>query len=360
MTDTSQRDLSLGDDGLDVQLADRWFANECSAEERHAILRWLEADPRRREALEQLRRQVTRPFQYPSSMSPEAAWERLRPSVHGRSRGMVRSQTNRWWRGVAALGLFAAAAFVLGLSLRWSPRASTPGHRYATGARQHATVALVDGSRMSLAPNTEAIVTMARDARMVAVRGEAHFEVVRRAGTPFTVRTGAITTRVIGTSFDVQWSPESRTGVVVVSSGKVVTRGAGTPLVLTAGTMARLADSVPVMVPGPMIASTDWAHGTLIFREAPVSLVLATLGRWYGYEFQLADATLASRHITASFLIDDRADMLRLVQRVLDVSLSYRDSVVTLRPQRHGASNAEQPSLRDDTFFRSQRTEVGR
>jgi ferric-dicitrate binding protein FerR (iron transport regulator) len=96
-----------------------------------------------------------------------------------------------------------------------------------TGAGETQQVILVDGSHVTLAPESvltvdrglRATVFRARGGRNVAVHGEAFFE-VETSERPFVVRTGNAVVEVVGTSFNVRFRPgeaESRTTVQVLS-----------------------------------------------------------------------------------------------------------------------------------------------
>src|SRR4029077_5797067 len=65
----------------------------------------------------------------------------------------------------------------------------------------------------------------------------------------------------------------------------------------------------------PKGASADglaWTSGRLLFDNASLGRVRADLRRWYGVDLKLADSSLASRHLTASFAGEP-------IDRVLDV-----------------------------------------
>jgi transmembrane sensor len=197
---------------------------------------------------------------------------------------------------------------------------------------------------MILAPRSRAVVEDAEEdegsvsARRVELSGEAHFEVVADAHLPFLVQTGTVTTRVLGTVFNVRRYKDIPSGVVSVQAGKVMVVGRTGSTVLTAGMSSAFTDST--ILAGtrrePDIY-TDWAHDRLVFHEATVADVFAVLHRWYGYEFKLSDSTLVSQHVTGMFPIGETATMLQLVKRVLGVDLTFQDSVVILHPD----SNAQ-------------------
>jgi ferric-dicitrate binding protein FerR (iron transport regulator) len=237
-----------------------------------------------------------------------------------------------WMAAGAVVAIFGVVFVRPGQSVRSIPSAT---HEYSTATGQRATVELDDGSRIILAPRTQVIVSddASHEGRLVTLVGEAHFEVVSHAHAPFLVRTGVVTTRVLGTTFDVRWYPGDAAGLVTVTSGKVMTQGRGAPATMTAGMMARFTDSsVVAMSVNTSMTYTDWTHGQLVFRKVPVPDALTTLTRWYGYHFRLGDPALATDSVTAVFTIGETGEMMQRLQHLLGVHMTFDDSVVTLRP----------------------------
>ncbi|MFC4870989.1 FecR family protein [Negadavirga shengliensis] len=96
-----------------------------------------------------------------------------------------------------------------------------------TSERQKATVTLVDGSLVHLNVNSRIRFpkNFGEGLRRVELEGEAFFEVVSDQNRPFVVESGGVTTRVLGTSFNVNAhigkdvEVAVRTGKVGVSQG---------------------------------------------------------------------------------------------------------------------------------------------
>jgi ferric-dicitrate binding protein FerR (iron transport regulator) len=207
---------------------------------------------------------------------------------------------------------------------------------------------------VTLAPRTTLIVPrgFVAQTRNVSLVGQARFEVGSFTGAPFTVRTGAITTRVLGTVFDVTRYPTDAAVQVVVSAGKVVT-GATRMVTVAAGQIARVTDSTAVASTVSNLRDyTEWTEGRVRFHERPVRDVLATVGRWYGLEFRLSDSTLAGQHITATFSARSTADAIAKLSLLLNASAAVHDTVVTfhtttqseIRPARPRRSDLMKPS----------------
>jgi ferric-dicitrate binding protein FerR (iron transport regulator) len=251
----------------------------------------------------------------------------------------------RLWRRIAIAGAVVAASTVLYAAVMTGHRGETTLQRYATRVGEVMTVRLADGTRIVLAPQTSLTVAQGFGPRHreVTVAGMARFDVASAAGAPFTVRSGHVATQVLGTTFSVRHYADERDVVVAVASGKVVVRSVGAH-VLGANMLARFEDStVLVSSDADLREYMEWASGRLVFNEAPVEEVMATLGRWYGLEFRFADSTIAKQHVTGSFRSDARQEVLQTVQLMLGVRMVFDGNVVTLVPGRPAAAPPRVP-----------------
>jgi ferric-dicitrate binding protein FerR (iron transport regulator) len=194
---------------------------------------------------------------------------------------------------------------------------------------------------------------------MVDLVGEALFSVTQRAEQPFVVRTGAVVTKVLGTKFNVRRYPADRATQVAVLTGRVASGGHATPLVLSAGTVGDITDSSATLSLNDdpeLIAS--WTQGHLVFHNAPVSTVLATLGRWYGYEFRATDTMITTGHMSVRLSTDRANEALNMVRTVLGVTMTFEGNVITLRPER-GEKGASRSSRTHELSI-NPKPEVGR
>jgi len=75
-----------------------------------------------------------------------------------------------------------------------------------------------------------------------------------------------------------------------------------------------------------------WRQGRLVFRDAPLAKVRADIRRWYGIELQLADSSLASKHVSNPFTAgDSREQVLRVLSLSLGATGELRGDTIVLR-----------------------------
>lgn len=146
-------------------------------------------------------------------------------------------------------GRWAAAAAVISLVLWWqsgnftlAPFSGTNGQaaqnpddaewttvRNTTG--QALVVLLPDNSSVVLATNSQLRFRKetSHPLREVYLQGDGFFEVTKDPGKPFIVYTASLTTKVLGTSFQVHSSDQDKTAFVKVKTGKVTVTPVNAP-----------------------------------------------------------------------------------------------------------------------------------
>jgi len=265
-----------------------------------------------------------------------------------------RSSPSLGW-GIAAV---AAVVGVIGIGGVMVSRAGNgPSVTYRTGAGERQRIALRDGSIMTLAPRTVAQV----NGSAITLTGEALFSIEHRSATPYVVHTGAVTTRVLGTVFDVRHYDDDADVHVSVIEGKVGV-GARSIIPIVAGRTARVTDSsATIMITDDRALPIEWTSGRLVFRDTPLSDALVTLGHWYGYTFRLADSSLATTRLNATFTQHSIDGVMSALSSVLHVVMTVdRTSdvpVITVRAERTSRSHQAE-IFRDSLTTHSQ--EVGR
>ena len=261
---------------------------------------WLQADPRNAAAYDAA---------LATSREIDANAGAVRLGLRAR-----RSPAKPLRRGLVAAGALAAAAVVAAVVVPAMLPAATSA--YATGPGEHRSVSLADGSRIDLNGATHLSVTLARRERQVTMdEGQAVFDVSRDARRPFLIAVGDRTVRVVGTEFDVR----HRGGRLSVT----VTRGTVevSPAATAQGQAFRLhpgqrlehqegAATARVMAAAPEQA-LGWRSGRLVYRDQPLSVVVADLNAQFDRPIRLDDPALAATPISGVFIVDNEDAVVR-------------------------------------------------
>jgi ferric-dicitrate binding protein FerR (iron transport regulator) len=283
-------------------------------------------------------------FEHNGSDRPRAAAALPRRTIRRHEMISTRSFAARWpWRAAAAV---LATGVVIVAAVQYQGH-HTDGSKetltYATARGESVHITLPDGSRASLAPATTMTVSRREHgARMTAtVHGQAIFSVIPNARRTFTVQSGALVARVLGTRFMVRHYTGDTFTRVAVSDGKVAlhvaaanTEAAGT--VLSAGMTALVHDSAPARTALARITYEDtaWVTGELVFRKTSVRDIVADIGRAYDVSIQLGDSALARQTLTWTVPVARQTltEVLDALSTALDAHVIRANGVITLRP----------------------------
>ncbi|MGH9420283.1 MAG: FecR family protein, partial [Thermoanaerobaculia bacterium] len=251
------------------------------------------------------------------------------------------------WRvpfpAIAAAGLIAIG---LGTWLTVGKHALTdktvaPAPRMlATGVGVRDSLRLTDGTKVILGPQSSIEVASGYDvsSRQVEVRGIAYFEVVHNAARPFTVNASNATIQDVGTKFAVRTDSPDGVGVIVTegSVSLAPVQSVTPPVVLKAGDRGTLNSSGKVVTRRGSVSDDDmaWLNGRIVFRETPLSEVASELRRWYGIELQVADPSLASRHLTATFSGEPADRVLDVISLALGANIERHGDTAVVRSMK--------------------------
>lgn len=193
----------------------------------------------------------------------------------------------------AALVAGAGTATIVGIEATNAPHAAPATTLYATAPGEIRTIALADGTRMTLDARSTARVSPPAATRRVSVdAGRAMFAVAKDKAHPFVVTIAGTSVTALGTHFSVE--RRGATTVVALTEGSVrvaTPAGARTLVpgeVLTAGAGG-------LRVGGGAANESAWVDGRLFFAAVPLGEVVATLNRYGPRIVVIRDPALAAR-----------------------------------------------------------------
>ena len=238
-------------------------------------------------------------------------------------------------RGWLAAGGLAAAATVA-LAVMPFGAFETATQTFATAKGEHRSVKLADGSTVDLNAGSRLSVTLARhERRIVLPEGEAVFDVAADKTRPFLIAAGDRTVRVVGTRFDVR----RRAGLlsVTVERGVVEVQ----PSEGAAGRTFRLhpgqrldhlegAPDVAVSAVDPQQVES-WKTGRLIYRDRPLSEVVADLNQQFARPIAIEDPALAQTKVSGVLVLDDQAAVIRRLALLAPVKALPSGDGISLR-----------------------------
>lgn len=193
-------------------------------------------------------------------------------------------------------------------------------HSLTTPHGKDFTLQLPDGSTVMLNGDSriEYPSRFTGPERIVRLQGEAYFEVAKDAEHPFIVETQHLSTRVLGTQFDVRAYDESAPQVVLIE-GKVEVTAVNQPdhpVILAPGQSALLGNDGQLQLAEVDIDQyTYWRNGYFYYDDQPIVNILQEMGRWYNVNIVFENEELMQ---TRMHYFCDRNDKLEEAIRILN------------------------------------------
>ncbi|WP_186755358.1 FecR family protein [Echinicola salinicaeni] len=176
--------------------------------------------------------------------------------------------------------------------------------------------------------------------REVALKGEAFFDVHLNPNKPFLIKSGNLSTQVLGTSFNISAYPEENMEVAVFS-GKVAVKEAfeeGKTIYLTKNQMTTWKTNsgfgqTQTFEPSEM---AKWRQGILTFKNAKMDEVIQQLSKWYDIQFKL-NKKPGNCLYTGEFKNTSLENALNIIQYALKINYSINEKEVLIEvPNCHG------------------------
>ena len=226
-------------------------------------------------------------------------------------------------------GALAASVAVAGLiAVRMMPAAHGT-YRIETAPGHTRTISLSDGSRIALNGDTVLVLDHDNERSAELVSGEAQFSIRHDPDKPFVVQVGKRRLMDVGTVFNVTRSSSNLR--VAVAQGAVRFEGVSRKIRLGAGdSLAADARGMVTTARQPKEAVGAWTRGLLIYDEAPLAEVTASLGRSLGIDFVLGPG-LGSRSFTGVIQTGGGAEAVGArIEELLGVRIEKEGSTWTL------------------------------
>ncbi|MEO1011131.1 MAG: FecR family protein, partial [Bacteroidota bacterium] len=157
--------------------------------------------------------------------------------------------------------------------------------------------------------------------RRLRLDGEAFFEVYRNERRPFTVSSSYFTTKVLGTSFNID-SKNEREASVSVISGSVAVKGENENILfLEQGYRAIFNKNTEELRKEESMAIANemaWVHRKFVFEDLPLEKALGYLSQNYGTDFHVLNEKLNYCLITGTFQNESLKNILTIICASLD------------------------------------------
>ena len=206
---------------LNQEIIEKYLNNQCSEGEQVLVEAWYKSFENNADGITEM-----------SDDNREELIQRIRQNIDRKIKPIQLYTPPRWiWY---ASGMAAMLLIFISLSFYFNPKSGNNLSRiksnvplsdwakYENSSAKILKIALPDGSIVWLQPKTQLSYNQSdRVFRQVNLKGEAFFDVKRDESRPFLIYAGKMTTKVLGTSFNVKAYPEMEKFEVSVVTGKV-------------------------------------------------------------------------------------------------------------------------------------------
>lgn len=226
-----------------------------------------------------------------------------------------------------AMGL-ATIAFASGLF--GPPRSFFADYRSATGELRH--VVLRDGSAVDIDTGTSFDVSDG-DRTITLYTGQIFVEVRPSPIQPFTVIAGDARARALGTAFAVRLDGKAPTVIVTEHAVQVTdaARADQQPARVDAGRILTSGRGVGMPREADVVGLTAWRQGELIFKDRPLSEVVAEVERYRRGKIVILGSSIGHLPVTGNVSLAKIDEFLASLQLVLPVRVLQLPGLVTIR-----------------------------
>lgn len=323
-------------ENISYQLLSKYFANECTAEERSIIEEWEAAGNKRRLAELKMvwldtgiipNQQATTDHKF----DVDKAWNRFKDDVieFPEPKAIPFNPVQRM------LQIAAVIIAVVGGSILFNIFSSPDIQMQTLASNTEAVESfLPDSSKIQLNKNStiEYPEKFAGNKREVKLKGEAFFAVEHNPDKPFIINAGDAQITVLGTSFNVE-AYDNQNITVAVETGKVSLKYLDQEIILTPGMVGVYEVETKKVIentaPAPDISY--WRDKTLNFKSTSLLEVIKLLNDTYEVNISLANENLATCNLSASFADEELDTILELISTALNVKVEKDGEQIILQ-----------------------------
>jgi transmembrane sensor len=294
-------------------LIDRYLKGELTKEEVVYVEKWLDS-LEDKDAFDALPPQEL-------AASKAAMYTRLTARIDRRNFG--------WLKIAAAVIVIVIAGYF------FMPHRSTTITGVAGNIRKQI---LSDGSIVWLKGKSTLIfpVSFGNKDRIVTLEGEALFEVAKDAAHPFMIHCGTLTTKVLGTSFNIR--NNGRETAVSVLTGKISLRtGTSAEILLSANENAVYSEPQAIIKKTAGTTPHELTKGTeydMAFNDAGMRDVIHRIEQKFDVDIQLKDSAIANNLITADMTDQSLQKTMEMISQALNLDIQIKGHSILLQPKK--------------------------
>lgn len=202
---------------------------------------------------------------------------------------------------ISAISLYFLGVFNSSQPIKWNKKVTKLG--------QKSIITLLDGTRITLNADSKLFYPskFGKKIREVRLEGEAYFEVTHNSAKPFVVKSGELTTTVLGTKFNIKAYPTEKNIKVALVKGKVRVANKSKSdfkelyLKPQQQVIYNKNNKTEKIVVFNTRKTIGWRNNVLVFENEKLKDVLVLLERTFGIKIEIKKELLGNKRISANF-----------------------------------------------------------
>jgi ferric-dicitrate binding protein FerR (iron transport regulator) len=316
----------------------RYLSREATSSEQEALFDWVAADERHQQLFHEWVAAWEQKLPYNKAFHLSPALEKLNRRIDAYDQALTEPSEARtisltWWKLAASLALFITAGLgIYFYAFHSASQLREVAYSVSRTTGEQQAVTLADGTVVTL--NTNSLLryptAFAGATREVYLEGEAFFSVARDEAHPFMIHTGALTTQVLGTSFNVR--SLANTITVSVATGKVQVRhGSQAHILLPDDQLVYdIHHHTAREGKADLVQALAWMQRVLVFEDLSLEEAAKKLQAAYGVRVVLENAALRRCVITGRYTNQPLEKVLKAIAYSIGIQYTLRDNIVTL------------------------------
>ena len=302
-------------DHIETEIA-RHLRGDLTTSEQSAFIKRLSKDPEGQIYFEELKAvwEQSQDLRPSFSPDPNIAWLQFQRRVENRTETNL-YQAKNLLKIAAAIVLIAVVSIFI-----W---VKDPSTTYISRADKLFDIELPDGSKAWLNENSSLSFDHTKTSRTIILKGEGYLEIASDRKRPFEVITGQLTTRVVGTSFNVNAVSKDSIRVTVLSGVVALFNQTQDSLLLSAKQTGSFNTSSKALTKqlNNDLNFLAWKTGILRFDRTPMQAVVKTLEKHYKVDLEWDETSTSS--LTGTFDNRSLEEVISLIELSTDTQLSY-------------------------------------
>lgn len=235
----------------------------------------------------------------------------------------------------AGVGMFLLMGFFVYFYIHQYHQYRNTWYESITHPGQKSELILADGTRVMLNANSQIKYPGAftGDTRDVFLSGEAYFEVSSNAKKPFIVHTKGLSTKVLGTVFNIHAYPDEDVEAVTLLEGKVEVHTVGKDSLLLSpheeAVFCKSSNMLNRHETEDLLVATGWKDNVMVFDDMSLEEVVKVVNRWYDVQIILAP-NLRQCKMNARFQGESVLTVLKVLQYTFDITIEKHDDKMVL------------------------------